>query len=401
MYKYSNGQINLSDFHQPMEMYLREDNRWVRNAQIIPWDKIEEKYADLFPSSTGNVALKKNGVKVVSATESISEGSEGILLESVLEGYAEYYSADLAEKVIRGMTENALKCKFNGGTLPIGYIIDDEQHFQIDPLTAPFILEAFKKYSDGYTMKQIRDWLNDKGIKNHRGLPLNYNSVQHILNNKRYIGEYQYRDTVIPDGIPAIVSQGLFDRVQQKMAKNKKAPARHKAEDDYLLTTKLFCGHCGGHMIGESGTSHTDKVHHYYKCTNVKKTKTCKKKSVKKQWIEDLVINETMQIVWDDKSIETIVQMLLNLQELQNTNLPLYEKQLKETNTGIRNLLNAIQQGILTKSTKERLEELENAKDDLETKIANEKIEKPKVEPDFLRFWLKRFRKLDVTKLEH
>ena len=56
MYRYSNGQISLSDFQQPMGMRLREDNRWVKKAQSIPWDKIEEKYADLFPSETGNVA---------------------------------------------------------------------------------------------------------------------------------------------------------------------------------------------------------------------------------------------------------------------------------------------------------------------------------------------------------
>lgn len=56
MYRYSNGQISLSDFQQPMGMHLREDNRWVKKTQSIPWDKIEAKYADLFPSETGNVA---------------------------------------------------------------------------------------------------------------------------------------------------------------------------------------------------------------------------------------------------------------------------------------------------------------------------------------------------------
>ena len=61
--------------------------------------------------------------------------------------------------------------------------------------------------------------------------------------------EYTYRDVVVPDGIPAIVPQDLFDRVQEKLAKNKKAPARHKAEDDYLLTTKLFCGYCGAYLL--------------------------------------------------------------------------------------------------------------------------------------------------------
>ena len=117
-----------------------------------------------------------------------------------------------------------------------------QQHFQIDPVTAPYILDAFKQYDEGATMTQIRDWLNEQGMKNTRGNPLAYNSVQHLLKNRRYIGEYQYRDILISDGIPAIVPKDLFDRVQAKMEKNKKAPARHKAEDDYLLTTKLFCG---------------------------------------------------------------------------------------------------------------------------------------------------------------
>ena len=88
-------------------------------------------------------------MKVVSATETISEGAEGILLESLLEGMAEYYSAELSEKVVRGLTENALKCQYNGGTLPIGYVIDKEKHFQIDPVTAPAVLEAFKLYASG------------------------------------------------------------------------------------------------------------------------------------------------------------------------------------------------------------------------------------------------------------
>lgn len=98
---------------------------------------------------------------------------------------------------------------------------------------------------------------------------MTFNSVGHILHNRSYVGEFRYRDVVVPDGIPAIVPQDLFDRVQEKLAKNKKAPARHKAEDDYLLTTKLFCGYCGAYLCGESGTSRTGKVHHYYKCVSV------------------------------------------------------------------------------------------------------------------------------------
>lgn len=368
---------------------------------IIVW-KLDRFARNRYDSARYKAQLKKNGVKVVSATETISDGAEGILLESMLEGMAEYYSADLAEKVVRGMTENALKCKYNGGTPPLGYVIDSEQYFQIDPLTAPFVLEAFKRYDEGATMTQIRDWLNEKGIKNTRRQEITYNSIQHMLNNRRYIGEYSYREVIIPDGIPAIIPKDLFDRVQEKMAKNKKAPARHKAEDDYLLTTKLFCGYCGAYLCGESGTSRTGLVHHYYKCVSVKKKRAeCHKKPVKKQWIEDLVVDETMKMVMDDKAIEAIVSMLMELQNRESSSLPLYEKELKDTEAAIDNMLNAIQQGIFNKSTKARLDELEAAKDELENMIACEKLAKPKITEEQMMFWLHRFRKLDVSKKEH
>lgn len=143
-------------------------------------------------------------------------------------------------------------------------------------------------------------------------------------------------------------------------------------------------------------------MHHYYKCVSVKKKRTeCHKKPVRKEWIEDLVVGETMKMVMDDKAIEAIVSMLMDLQDRDNVNVPLYEQQLREAETAISNLLNAIQQGILTRSTKERLEELENRRDELENRLACEKLAKPKVSAEFMTFWLHRFRKLDVRQQSH
>ena len=228
---------------------------------------------------------------------------------------------------------------------------------------------------------------------------MNLNSVQRMLSNRRYMGEYTFRDIVVPDGIPAIVPKELFDRVQEKMAKNRKAPARHKAEDDYLLTTKLFCGYCGAYLCGESGTSRTGVVHHYYKCVSVKKKRTdCHKKPVRKEWLEDMVVNATMKMLMNDATIDAIVSALMTLQDAENTALPLYEKQLREVKSSIDNLLNAIQQGIFTRSTKERLDELEASRDELENKIAVEKLAKPRITEEQLRFFLERFRKMDVTR---
>lgn len=367
---------------------------------IVVW-KLDRFARNRYDSAHYKAVLRKNSVKVVSATEPISEDSTGILLESLLEGYAEFYSAELSEKVTRGLTENALKCKYNGSGLPVGFTVDSEQFYQLDPLTAPAVLEAFKRYDKGATIVELVRWLKEKGVKTYRGKDLSIDSVKRLLKNRRYLGEYIYGKIIIPNGIPAIVPQDLFDRVQERLAKNKKAPARFKAKAElYLLSTKLHCGLCSAFMVGESGTSKTGKFHQYYKCVSAKNHKGCKKKSVKKQWIEDIVVNATMDVIMDDAVVEYITDLVMELQRRENVDLPRFKEQLDETEKAINNMLNAIQQGVFNKSTKGRLDELEAVKGDLEVKILQEEMQRPLLKREHITFWIHRFRKLDITKPE-
>lgn len=237
---YIDRALSAKTDNRPQFQQMIKDSGKSMFETIIVW-KLDRFARNRYDSAHYKAMLRKNGVTVVSATENISKGSEGILLESMLEGMAEYYSAELSEKVIRGLMDNALKCRYNGGTLPIGYVVDKEQQFQIDPVTAPVVLEVFTAYSKGATMQQLVNLLNERGIRTVRGTKITLNIMAHMLKNRRYIGEYSYRDVVVPDGISAIIPNELFDRVQERMSKNKKAPARHKAEDDYILTTKLHC----------------------------------------------------------------------------------------------------------------------------------------------------------------
>ena len=158
---------------------------------IIVW-KLDRFARNRYDSAHYKAQLRKNGVKVISATESISEGAEGIILESVLEGMAEYYSVELAEKIIRGQTENAYKCKFNGGTVPFGYKIDSAQHFVIDDATAPYVLYAFNCYDNGVPVKEIIERLYHKGNRGKTGKRLSLTVVTNMMTNRRYIGEYKY-----------------------------------------------------------------------------------------------------------------------------------------------------------------------------------------------------------------
>ena len=358
---------------------------------VLVW-KLDRFARNRYDSARYKTQLKKNGVKLMSATEIISEGPEGIILESVLEGYAEYYSADLAEKVVRGQTENILKGRCNGGRGTFGYTLDSEQKFHIDPLASPFVVESFRKYRDGLTMKEIRDWLNENGIKNPVGGAFTYNSVEHMLKNRRYIGELKFRDVVVPDAIPPIVPLELFDDVQEKIAKNKKAPARRKAEDDYLLTTKLFCGLCERMMIGESGTSHTGDKHYYYKCAGAKRKLGCKRKAVRKHWIERAAVLVTVQRVLQDDEISRIAEAIVALQEKEDTSLPAMHQQLTECEKAIDNMLNAIQMGVLTASTKERLEKLEMQREELKLSILQAQMARPRYTKEQVVSWISRFK---------
>lgn len=358
---------------------------------VLVW-KLDRFARNRYDSAHYKAILRKNGVKVVSAKETISEGPEGIILESMLEGYAEYYSAELSQKVTRGMTENALKARYNGGTMPLGYTVDKDKHYAIDPNTAPIVVEIFTRYADGDLIKDIIESLNSRGLKTTTGADFNKSSLHTLLKNRKYIGEYKYKDIIIPDGIPPIISEDVFEKVQKRMESNKRAPAKEKAKVSYLLSTKLFCGKCGAPMLGESGYGSKNVMYHYYKCANAKKHRSCDKKTVKKDYIENLVVRLTKQTVLKDDIIEQIADAVYNLQSKENTIVKALKKNLNEVESGINNMLNAIQMGIVTASTKQRLEELEQRKSEIEPAILNEEIEHPILTKEQIIFWISRFK---------
>lgn len=364
---------------------------------IIVW-KLDRFARNRYDSAHYKTILKKNGVKVVSAKETIAEGSEGILLESVLEGMAEFYSAELAEKVTRGLKENALKGLYNGGSVPFGYVINAERKLAIDPLTAPIVADIFKMSYDGKTVKQIYNELAAKNITRSNGKPLRYNAVRYMLSNRVYIGEYNYMGVKIENGVPAIVDKEIFDGVQIELAKNSKAPARHTADDDYLLTTRLFCGKCGAMMVAQAGTSATKRVvYRYYACARQKKH-LCDKKMVSKTKLENFIVYKTMQMLQTENVIENLAEKLYELQFTESTLLPKLQEQLKQKEKEIKNIVNAVQKGFATETLLKRLSELEEEKKGIEDSVAKEQLTAPVFTKEHFIMALHNFRKIDVTK---
>ena len=391
--EYCDHAISGTSDKRPEFLRMIKDSAKGRWERVLVY-KIDRFARNRYDSAMYKARLKKNGVKVYSVMEPIPDGPEGILLESVLEGSAEYYSANLSQNILRGMHDNALACKVNNGGLPLGLRKGADGKYAIEPAGAAVVREIFELYAAGSNVTEIITTLNSRGLRTSRGARWNKNSLHSILRNERYAGVYIWKDVRIEGGIPQIVSRELFDDVQERLKKVARAPAASRTDVDYLLTGKLFCGHCGSAMVGESGTGKSGRKFYYYACIKRKRQKACDKKPVKKDWIEELVVRQTRKLCLTDEMIEELVDAALELQERQKDDSVLrgFEAELADVKRGIQNMLNAIEQGIITPSTKQRLEELESRRLELEISIEKEKDVRPDLSRDQLTFWLERFR---------
>ena len=281
------------------------------------------------------------------------------------------------------------------------YMVGPDQKLVINPQTAPIVVEIFQRYANGENIRDIIKSLNKRGIKTTRGSEFRQSSLDTMLTNTKYLGVYRSMGEVIEGGVPQIIDQELFDKVAARKQRNRKAPSSTKAPETYLLTTKLFCGKCGAMMAGESGKSHTGAKYLYYKCGNRKRAQGCKQRALRKEYVEKIVLDRIIQLVHQDSVIDEISESAARIQSQESTAIPLLRGQLRDVNKGIDNMLNAIQMGIITNSTKERLDELEAEKKKLELAIAEETLEHPDVPKEYFEHWLRHFRSGDVDDPEY
>ena len=361
---------NRADFQR---MIADSDKHTFEGVLVYQLDRFARNRYD---SAIYKAKLKKNGVRVMSAKENISDDASGILIEGVLESMAEYYSVELAQKINRGMAINAEKCLSNGSNPGLGYKVNKDRTFSVDEEEAAIVREIYERYASGETKADIVKDLQRRKVKTSIGNEFTYNSLSHLLKNKRYIGIYLYKGVETPGGMPRIMDDDLFYRVQALMNKNKSAPARTRGENEYLLTTKLFCGHCKEMMVGYGGTSKSGRQYHYYKCKNSRKNK-CDKKVVGKEYIENRVIEVCLQMLTDDK-IRYIAKRVAEECNKSPDNLSIKEikKAIKEVDTAIENLWKGIEQGQAVDMLTERLNRRQAEKAELEAQLAIENNKK-------------------------
>ena len=153
--------------------------------------------------------------------ENIPDTPEGIILESLLEGMAEYYSAELAQKVRRGLNENVQKGKYLGGHILYGYRVENK-HIFINENEAEIVRYIFQQYINGAIIKELQKQLTEQGIF-HNGKPFGQNTIYNMLKNEKYAGRFHYNGNVYTNIYPRIVPEEIFEKDIRKRIKIKAA----------------------------------------------------------------------------------------------------------------------------------------------------------------------------------
>ena len=403
-----------NDNRAAFQQMLKDSSK--KQFQYVIVYKLDRFARNKVESVINKKTLQDNGVALLSAMERITDTPEGRMMETILEGFNQYFSEELTQKVNRGLRESWLKGNATGGHSVFGYDIIDKKYVP-HPIEAPLVVEMFTKCAQGYTANAIEKYfkecgytvidkkltivedkakivrfifeqyamglivpeiitkLNNLGLM-HDGKPFTQNCIYGILKNKRYSGICEIHGVVYDNIYPRIISKEIIDNVQIRLARNKAGRGNKTAP--YLLRFKLFCGNCGCPMAGESGTNAKGKREFYYKCYGKKKLHNgCQKQQIRKDRLEEIVLNSIIDAIKDSKTLNTMVDRLFELQSKQIGSSPVLASLIAEkskTDKALGSLVTAVENGLMSNTTNKRLRELEQLQQKLEEKIAIENI---------------------------
>ena len=387
-----------------MIKYCEADNTGISMVIVHKLDRFSRNKYD---SARYKHKLKSNGIRVVSVLERLDESPESVIMESVLEGMAEYYSLNLAREVMKGLKESALKNQTHlGGTPPLGYDVAYDKTYIINEEEAQAVRIIFDRYVNGYSYSKIIDELNELGYRTKReNKKFGKNSLYSILTNEKYTGVYVFNKTQrkgvngkrnghkiksedeiirIEGAMPKIIDNDVFQQAQEMIKKRKKTPGAHKATTFYLLTGIIRCGECNATMQGNKRLDKCRNEYVSYRCSCRKQKRDCDNKEIRRDELEEFVLTELEKHVLNDEAIPILSKELNErLKTKSNSNqemLTNFRNKLDKVNKEIENILNDIMNVIVNSMLKDKLDELEQVKLNLESNINELSMESNSVE---------------------
>lgn len=337
--------------------------------------KLDRFARNRYDSAIYKRKLRKAGVRVISATENITDTPEGIMLEGMLESMNEFYSAELSQKVNRGLAESFQKGHYLKRIPPFGYQIIGKKLVPDDE-TAPIAAEIFQRYADGARIVDIVNWLNGLGMTNQKGNAWRPMNVSTHLHNRTYMGEYYYGQFEEPMPCPALVAPELFQKVQERLEKyaNRR---RQRTDFDFILTGKLVCAHCG-HSV--SGSTANEKNHYYYCRHCAKEHRHC----IPAEYLHDRVRDALATYLSLEKVDELADAMYFEYRKEQIQDIrPALERELKDVEKQLQNAVQAILRGVDLDTLTDSIEQLKARRETLRRSIDEAPTPMPKLKRDY------------------
>lgn len=393
---YADRAVSGRSDKRPEFQRLMRDARKGLFSYVIAW-KSSRIGRNMLEAMFNESKLLELNVRIVYVEEDFDDTAAGRFAARSMMNVNQFYSENMAEDIIRGLQSNAANCMVNG-KLPLGYVADKDLHYQIDEENAAVVREIFDKVSKQIPFVEIAESLNSRGIKAALGREWGKSSFSSILSNERYRGIYIYGDTRIEGGIPRIISDELYYKAQNALKVKTNLTGRRRKNMNYLLTGKAYCGECGAPMTGVSGTGR-NASYYYYACAKRKNDGNCTKQHIPKEDAERKVASAIRQYVLQPNVIEWIADSVERFQksDANNPDLALLNEQLKDVNKSLSNVMKAIEEGIITPTTKARLSELEGEQGRLIARITLEKANQFTATREQVIAWLESYKDGDIS----
>ena len=288
--------------------------------------KFSRIFRNAYESHKYRKLFKKHNVKLISVTQLVDdETSSGQLMIGVMANIDEYQSAVISDHVKSAMREMVSEGFFAGGTVPYGYKLEMVQYgkktrkrYVPDEYEKEVVKKLFELYADNYSLKYLQDYTKSIGASTRQGKSFGITSIARMLRNDFYIGVLRYNaqghePIIVYDIIPPIIDKVLWDRVQKRHKSHNYVRPR-KRKDLYSLTGKIICGKCKKHFFGiRSASVQRGKKYDYkyYVCSTSKTYSECSCKRVRKDFLEETVLNEIKKNILNEKAIYQIANEII------------------------------------------------------------------------------------------